>query len=112
MFALRIHRHSLTFFFIANVFLISCICRPDDLSTNRGNHLLHAMLSFRYPNLFSDASDQALAEWLSVTGKYQSNFFIRISLYVLNRIIREMPLNILIVLSCSQPLPFAKNYVF
>lgn len=44
---------------------------PNNLSTNRGNHLLVKLLKHRYPNLFTEESESILWTWLSTTGSKQ-----------------------------------------
>jgi len=40
----------------------------DDLSSNRGNHLLMTLLSYRYPSLSTTGTISSLATWLSSPG--------------------------------------------
>lgn len=48
------------------------ILRPQNITTNRANHVLESILEYRFPNLFSDDSRSALWVWLSSTGEQKS----------------------------------------
>ena len=45
-----------------------CYDSSDDLSSNRGNHLLMTLLSYRYPSLSPTRTISSLATWLSSPG--------------------------------------------
>uniref|UniRef100_A0A0A9XJZ3 Abhydrolase domain-containing protein 16A n=1 Tax=Lygus hesperus TaxID=30085 RepID=A0A0A9XJZ3_LYGHE len=52
---------------------VICI-EPFNISTNRGNFLLHKILKRRYPALFNPESEGTLANWLSLAGTQKNDF--------------------------------------
>ncbi|VVC28750.1 Alpha/beta hydrolase fold-1,Alpha/Beta hydrolase fold [Cinara cedri] len=44
---------------------------PQNVSSNRGNHLLESLLENRYPKLFTEESRLVLWNWLSTSGEQQ-----------------------------------------
>ncbi|KAF6201546.1 hypothetical protein GE061_003937 [Apolygus lucorum] len=46
---------------------VICI-EPSNISSNRGNFLLHKILKRRYPSLFNQKSEGTLVDWFSVDG--------------------------------------------
>lgn len=57
---------------LLNLLTVIIIYRPQNISTNRANHLLESILEYRFPKLFSDESRSALWVWLSTSGEQKS----------------------------------------
>ncbi|KAJ8969938.1 hypothetical protein NQ314_001519 [Rhamnusium bicolor] len=56
------------------------IClKENDLSSNRGNHLLAKLLCLRYPCIYNDAQTHLLMDYLAVTQGTQDELFKRYS---------------------------------